>query len=98
MLSFGGLVCRVLRCGSRRSGNSEHTAKSAAEKSAPDNLTAIRGIGIAGQNRLYAAGIKTYAQLAEASPEALRNIVGKLGRGTKVEDCIAQARDLAGNI
>ena len=98
MLSFGGLVCRVLRCGSRRSGNSEHTAKSAAEKSAPDNLTAIRGIGIVGQNRLNAAGIKTYAQLAEASPEALRNIVGKLGRGTKAEDWIAQARDLAGNI
>ena len=98
MLSFGGLVCRVLRCGSRRSGNSEHTAKPAAEESAPDNLTAICGIGIAGQNRLYAAGIKTYAQLAEASPEELRNIVGKLGRGTKVEDWIAQARDLAGNI
>ena len=97
MLSLGGLVCRVLRCGSQRSGNSEHTAKPAAEKSGTDDLTAIRGIGIAGQNRLYAAGIKTYAQFTEASPEELRNIVGKLRRGSEVEDWIAQARELVGN-
>lgn len=97
MLSIGGLVCRVLRCASRRSGNSEQTGKPATEESGTDDLTAIRGIGIAGQNRLHAAGIKTYAQLAEASPEGLRNIVGKLGRGSEVEDWIAQARELAGN-
>ena len=97
MLSIGGLVCRVLRCGSRRSDNSEHTAKPAAEEGGPDDLTAIRGIGIAGQKRLYAAEIKTYAQLADASPEGLRDIVGKLGRGSEVEDWIAQARELAGN-
>ena len=97
MLSLEGLVCRVLRCGSRRSGNSADTGKTTAKESGPDDLTAIRGIGIAGQNRLHAAGIKTYAHLAEASPEELRNIVGKLGRGSEVEDWIAQARELAGN-
>jgi predicted flap endonuclease-1-like 5' DNA nuclease len=57
-------------------------------------LTAIRGIGIATQNRLYAAGIKTYAELARASPEDVREILGKLARGAKVEPWIRQAEEL----
>ncbi len=40
-----------------------------AAPSAPDDLTAIRGIGIATQNRLYKAGIKSHGQLARATPE-----------------------------
>jgi predicted flap endonuclease-1-like 5' DNA nuclease len=58
-------------------------------------LTAIRGIGIAAQNRLYRAAIKSYAQLAGASPEQVQAILGKLARGADVEDWIAQAQDLA---
>ncbi len=61
----------------------------------PDGLTAIRGIGIASQNRLYRSGIKTYDQLAWASPEDVRKRLGKLARGADVEEWIAQARNLA---
>ena len=60
-----------------------------------DDLTAIRGIGITTQNRLNAAGILTYAQLANASPEAVRETLGAAGRGAKVQDWIKQARRLA---
>ncbi len=58
-------------------------------------MTAIRGIGIASQNRLYVAGIKSYAQLARASAEEVREILGNQGRVAKVEDWIAQAKELA---
>ncbi len=60
-----------------------------------DDLTAIRGIGITTQNRLNAAGILTYAQLANASPEAVRETLGAAGRSAKVQDWIKQARKLA---
>ncbi len=59
-----------------------------------DDLTAIRGIGIAVQNRLNRAGITTYAQLAEAKPEQVREALGKLSRGARAEAWISQARDL----
>ena len=60
-----------------------------------DDLAAIRGIGIATENRLYRAGIKSYDQLARATPEDVRKILGKLAGGASVEDWIAQARNLA---
>ncbi len=60
-----------------------------------DDLTAIRGIGITMQNRLNRAGIKTYAQLAEAKPEQVQEALGKLSRGAKVEAWISQAQELA---
>ena len=60
-----------------------------------DNLTAIRGIGFARQDRLNRAGITTYAQLAEAKPKQVRDALGNLSRGTKVEAWIRQARELA---
>ncbi len=94
MLSLVRKLYRLCGWGSR---GPEHTDKPVAEESGPDDLTAIRGIGIASQNRLYAAGIKTYAQLAAATPEGLRNILGKTGQGAKVGDWIVQARDLAGD-
>jgi len=59
-----------------------------------DDLTAIRGIGIAVQNRLNQAGITTYAELAEAKPEQVREALGKLSLGAKVEAWISQAREL----
>ncbi len=47
------------------------------------------------QDRLNRAGITTYAQLAEAKPEQVREVLGKLLRGAKVEAWISQARELA---
>ncbi len=58
------------------------------------DLTAIQGIGITKQNRLNRAGITTYAQLAEAKPEHVREELGKLSPGAKVEAWISQARKL----
>ncbi len=61
----------------------------------PDDLTAIRGIGIATQNRLYRAGIKSYGQLARATPEDVREIFGKSAGGASVEKWIAEAKQLS---
>ena len=61
----------------------------------PDDLTAIRGIGIATQNRLYRAGIKSYGQLARATPEDVRKILGKSAGGASVEKWIAEAKQLS---
>ncbi len=84
-------------------GESEGEARAAAEGQAPgesaegrvDNLTAIRGIGLPRQDRLNRAGITTYAQLAEAKPEQVRDALGNLSRGAKVQAWIRQARELA---
>ncbi|MCH7929455.1 MAG: hypothetical protein IIA01_02995 [Proteobacteria bacterium] len=62
-----------------------------------DDLTAIRGIGITTQDRLNRAGITTYAQLAEAKPEHVREALGKLSGGARVEAWISRARELAGS-
>ncbi len=78
-------------------------ARAEAEGQAPgegaegkvDNLTAIRGIGLPRQDRLNQAGITTYAQLAEAKPEQVRDALGNLSRGANVEAWIKQARELA---
>ncbi len=60
-----------------------------------DDLTAIRGIRITKQDRLKRAGITSYAQLAEAKPEQVREALGKFSRGAQVEAWISQARELA---
>ncbi len=93
------MLCRWMRCPAPGRGKREGTAEK-AEASPPDeissdDLTAIGGISIATQNRLYGAGIKSYAQLAQASPEEVREILGKLARGADIEDWIAQAKKLA---
>ena len=46
---------------------------------APDNLRRIEGIGPKIAGILQAAGIKTFAQLAETSPERLREILQEAG-------------------
>ncbi len=61
----------------------------------PDDLAAIRRIGMATQDRLYRAGIKSYGQLAQASPEEVREILGKFAGGASVEKWIAEAKQLA---
>ncbi len=52
-------------------------------------------IGISSQNRLYTVGITSFAALARASPDEVRESLGTLARGAKVEDWIKQAGDLA---
>ena len=62
-----------------------------------DDLTVIRGIGAASQNRLNAAEIKSYAQLAEAEPEDVRRVLNEQRQNTRVERWISRARELAPN-
>ena len=64
------------------------------EQVIPDDLTAIRGIGASMQARLTELGITTFAQLAEASPDEVRERLGDFGRLARVEQWIAQAREL----
>jgi predicted flap endonuclease-1-like 5' DNA nuclease/predicted nucleic acid-binding Zn-ribbon protein len=62
-----------------------------------DDLTQIRGIGLAYAHKLAAAGIRTYRQLAEADPAALIAIIGASeGRQPNVQAWIDQAQRLCG--
>ena len=99
MALLARILCRLWRCPAPGPGREERAADEAAanspDESSSDDLTAIRGIGIATQNRLYRAGIKSYGQLARATPDDVRKILGKLAGGASVEDWIAQAKELA---
>ncbi len=75
----------------------EDAASEAPEDSLLDDLTAIRGIGAATQKRLNAAGIQSYAQLANADPEDVRRALNKQHQNTKVERWISRAQELAPN-
>ncbi len=79
----------------RRERAAEEAEAGETREVSPDDLTAIRGIGIATENRLYRAGIKSYGQLARSTPQEVRKILGKLGANAKIEEWIAQARELA---
>jgi predicted flap endonuclease-1-like 5' DNA nuclease len=61
-----------------------------------DDLTIIWGIGPALQQRLYAAGIRRYADLASQNPEQIRRALGESGRASQIEQWLEQARTLAG--
>ena len=63
---------------------------------AADDLTVISGIGPTTQVRLNEAGIYTFDQIAHGAPETLREILGRVGTLAKLDDWIAQARELAG--
>ncbi len=86
------ILCRLWRCEVPSQGR-DQTEES--NKSSSNDLTVIRGIGIATQDRLYRAGIKSFSQLAQSSPENVREILGKMGGGAKVETWIKQAAGLA---
>jgi len=60
----------------------------------PDDLALIRGIGASMAARLNRMHITTYTQLAEASPDMIREKLGDFGRMAKVEDWIARAKEL----
>ena len=59
------------------------------------DLTELKGVGEVIRQRLNEAGIYTYMQLAASTPEELRRTLGDVGRLAKVEEWIAQARELA---
>ena len=74
------------------------TATGARKKSRPpaqaNSFQAIPGIGSAYEQRLYAAGILTFADLANQSPDRLREIVSPNARRTiDTDSWIMEARD-----
>ncbi len=99
MALLARILCRLWRCPAPGPDRQERAADKAAanspDESSSNDLTAIRGIGIATQNRLYRAGINSYGQLAQASPDDVRKILGKFAGGADVEKWIAQAKQLA---
>ncbi|MEZ4734819.1 MAG: helix-hairpin-helix domain-containing protein [Caldilineaceae bacterium] len=64
---------------------------------APDDLEAINGIGPVYASRLQAAGIHTFAQLAELTPEHIHEIIGPMRSGHMIEaeSWIVEARQRA---
>ena len=94
MASLLGFLCRAWGCACRGPIKGKPSVET-AEAISPDDLTAIMGIGIVIQDRLNRSGIKTYAQLAEATPEDLEAILGSRITGARINDCIAEARMLA---
>lgn len=64
-------------------------------KKGPDDLTQITGIGPAFAQRLNEAGVHTYKQLAELSPQEIREIVHISEWQGDPEAWIAQAKELA---
>jgi predicted flap endonuclease-1-like 5' DNA nuclease len=96
MLAISKLLCRLWRCtaaGAGRQPPEEPTDRT--EPAASDDLTVIRGIGIATQDRLYRSGIRSFAQLAGSTPDKVREVLGNLARGAQVEAWIAEAAGLA---
>ena len=100
MVQLTHMLCRILRCTVRDAGGQAPSAESENPAATPeaesfDDLTRIRGIGIATGDRLKRAGIKSYADLGRATPEKLQKILGKPRAGGNYEAWIAEARDLA---
>ncbi len=93
------MLCRCWGClapgPERRERAADKAEAGEPPEVSPDDLAAIRGIGMATQDRLYRAGIKSYGQLAQASPEEVREILGKFAGGASVEKWIAEAKQLA---
>jgi len=60
----------------------------------PDDLTAIKGIGKRYCDRLYSAGVYTFAELAATDPEELRQ-AARVMRTVDIESWRRQAHELA---
>ncbi len=60
-----------------------------------DTLTDIQGLTIAAENRLRQAGIKSCSELAETSPQEIREILGYLAQDFNVEQWFEHAQALA---
>jgi len=57
-------------------------------------LMVIPGLGIAVENRFRRAGITSCRQLAETSPQEVRNILGYLAQNSDIEGWITKAQAL----
>ncbi len=91
MFTLTKILCRLWRCAAPSQGRDQ---AGESNDSTSDDLTVIRGIGIATQDRLYRAGLKSFSELAQSSPEKIREALGKMARGAKVETWIEQAAGL----
>ncbi len=94
MASLLRFLCRAWGCACRGPITGKPSVETAAAISS-DDLSAIMGIGIVIQDRFNRSGIKTYAQLAKATPDDLEAILGSRITGARINDCIAEARMLA---
>ena len=66
------------------------------QRTHPDDLTVIKGIGAVYQWKLRDAGVDTYGQLAASDPDQLRRMLDVKGwQRVNVESWIEQARDWA---
>jgi predicted flap endonuclease-1-like 5' DNA nuclease len=66
------------------------------ERTHPDDLTVIKGIGAVYQWKLRDAGVNTYDQLAGADPDQLRRMLDiKNWQRVDIESWVGQARDWA---
>ena len=92
MITPTNILCRLWRC---VTPSPDRDRAGESTNATSDDLTAIRGIGIATQDRLNRAGIKSFSQLAESPPERIQAILGKMARGAQVETWIEQAANLA---
>jgi predicted flap endonuclease-1-like 5' DNA nuclease len=72
-------------------------ANEQVEELVADDFTVISGIGPGRMQRLNGAGLVTFAQLAECTPEDLQQILGKLLTMDGAEQWIARAKELAGS-
>ena len=91
-------LCRAVKCCSPRFKHADKPDSTEAGLDSVeirDDFTVIRGIGKATQERLYAAGITSYAALAERTPEAILLALGRARPRLNVERWIRRARDLA---
>ena len=95
------VFCRLWRavigCPSRSKRDDDSTSAEAGLETVEikDDLTVIRGIGEATQDRLYAAGITSYAALAESTPEEVLRALGSSRPRLNVEQWIRRAGELS---
>lgn len=76
-------------------GNAKSTLLT--DKDGNDNFQAIKGIGPAFSKRLHDAGIHTFEQLSQLTPEQMEEILGPLFQRffAKQNSILAHARELA---
>ena len=73
----------------------EEVAEEPVPEAEPGDFTTIRGVGAATQKKLNEAGIVTYAQLSQATPEKLEEITGRPAARIVAEGWISAAEKLA---
>jgi len=71
------------------------TQKRQTKSIVPDDLSKIEGIGPGRLRKLNDAGIFTFAQLAESTPETLRNALGEMSRLAPIDKWIEEAKKLS---